>query len=281
MRFTGSKYLHETLKDSVLLIIREKKNCEIDANRLKDANELNVNMNNLLTYLHTIFKSIITSVILCPKIMRDAFAILKELSLKYFPGMREISYSVISGFIFLRFFAPAILNPKLFDIINDSSITIDPVCVRTLTLISKTIQMMGNLVSCKIADANMRDANMKDANMKDANDERRQHVKDADSKASGDQSVISTADGVTRRYSLSLCFKEDFMANLQRAFVTDEYIDSTRMFLEMISSPTSVNITGHLTLDRSIVLKDGYLMKKSGVWMASEKKLASEKKVGV
>ena len=91
MRFTGSKYLHETLRDVILIIIKEKKNCEIDTNRLKDVNEMKENMDNLLTYLHTIFKSIITSVILCPKLMRDAFAILKELSLKYFPGTREIS----------------------------------------------------------------------------------------------------------------------------------------------------------------------------------------------
>ena len=222
MPFTRSKYLHETLKDVILIIIKEKKNCEIDTNRLKDVNEMKENMDNLSTYLHAIFKSIITSVILCPKLMRDAFAILKELSLKYFPGMREISYSVISGFIFLRFFAPAILNPKLFDIINDSSVTIDPICTRTLTLISKTIQMMGNLVSCKISENNSDTSNI----------------------ASDKENTPS------RRYSMTSCFKEDFMANLQKAFVSDEYIESTRMFLEMISSPTNVNISKHLTLDR-------------------------------
>jgi Ras GTPase-activating protein 3 len=79
--------------------------------------------------------------------MREVFAVLKDLSNHYFPGQREISYSVISGFIFLRFFAPAILNPKLFEITDE---IIDPVVGRTLTLMSKTVQMMGNLVSSRI-----------------------------------------------------------------------------------------------------------------------------------
>lgn len=32
---------------------------------------------------------------------------------------KEIKYSVVSGFIFLRFFAPAILGPRLFDLTKE------------------------------------------------------------------------------------------------------------------------------------------------------------------
>ena len=127
-------------------MIHEKKSCEIDASRLREDESLEENMANLICYLDLVFKSIITSVVMCPQLMREAFALLKELSLKYFRE-REISYSVISGFIFLRFFAPAILSPKLFDITDQM---IEPRVARTLTLMSKTVQMMGNIVSSKI-----------------------------------------------------------------------------------------------------------------------------------
>lgn len=103
-------------------------------------------MNNLKGYLEIAFRSIINSVLMCPQLMCEAFSVLKELALQYFPDEREICYSVISGFVFLRFFAPAILNPRLFEITDQP---IDPICNRTLTLISKTVQTLGNLVSSK------------------------------------------------------------------------------------------------------------------------------------
>lgn len=76
--------------------------------------------------------------------MCEVFAALKDLALKYFPESHHVCYNVISGFVFLRFFAPAILNPKLFEIIDQP---IDAQTNRTLTLISKAIQSIGNLVS--------------------------------------------------------------------------------------------------------------------------------------
>jgi Ras GTPase-activating protein 3 len=36
---------------------------------------------------------------------------------------KEVRYSVISGFIFLRFFAPAILGPKLFGLTSDTIVS--------------------------------------------------------------------------------------------------------------------------------------------------------------
>nr|XP_044249747.1 GTPase-activating protein-like [Drosophila takahashii] len=65
---------------------------------------------------------------------------------KHFPSNREVRYSVVSGFIFLCFFAPAILGPKLFDLTTER---LDAQTSRTLTLISKTIQSLGNLVSSR------------------------------------------------------------------------------------------------------------------------------------
>lgn len=146
MKLIGSQYLHETLRYVIHRVIRDRKDCEIDPSRVKEGHSLEENTSNLTNYLDLVFKSIITSVMMCPQLMRDSFSILKELSLKYFQE-REICYSVIAGFIFLRFFAPAILNPKLFELTDQ---TIDASVARTLTLMSKTIVVLGNMVSCRI-----------------------------------------------------------------------------------------------------------------------------------
>ncbi|KAI1285888.1 Ras GTPase-activating protein 3 [Halotydeus destructor] len=146
MKLIGMRYLHETLRNLIYQVLSERKNCEIDPTRLKDQSTLKENMNNLKGYLELAFNSIMNSVLMCPKLMCEAFSVLKDLALHYFPDQREICYSVISGFVFLRFFAPAILNPKLFEITDQP---IDPVVNRTLTLISKTVQTLGNLVSSK------------------------------------------------------------------------------------------------------------------------------------
>ena len=63
-----------------------------------------------------VFLAITNSALACPSLMCELFYVLKELATERFPNNSEIRYSVISGFIFLRFFAPAILGPKLFDL---------------------------------------------------------------------------------------------------------------------------------------------------------------------
>ena len=102
--------------------MNERKNCEIDPCKLKNAQDCHRNLENLKTYLNQVLSSILRSVIMCPRLMREIFGVLRELSAVYFPGQREICYSIISGFIFLRFFAPAILNPRLFEITDQQMV---------------------------------------------------------------------------------------------------------------------------------------------------------------
>jgi hypothetical protein len=51
-------------------------------------------------------------------------------------------FTSISAFVFLRFFVPALLNPKLFGLTYSHP---DPKCQRTLTLIAKTLQGLANM----------------------------------------------------------------------------------------------------------------------------------------
>ncbi|EFN60533.1 Ras GTPase-activating protein 3 [Camponotus floridanus] len=146
MRLAGLHYLHSTLRPAMEQVFLEKKQCEIDPTRVKDSNTIQTNLTNLKEYVERVFIAITTSGVRCPPLMCEMFWCLRELAATHFPKNKEVRYSVISGFIFLRFFAPAILGPRLFDITSEQ---IDSQTNRTLTLISKTIQSLGNLVSCR------------------------------------------------------------------------------------------------------------------------------------
>ncbi|XP_017777247.1 PREDICTED: GTPase-activating protein isoform X2 [Nicrophorus vespilloides] len=146
MKMIGIQYLHKTLRPTIEQVFLEKKPCEIDPTRVRDATTIQANLSNLKSYVHGIFRAITESAVHCPALMCQIFDNLKECAMTYFPDNKEVRYSVISGFIFLRFFAPAILGPRLFDLTSEQ---IDAQTNRTLTLISKTIQSLGNLVSCR------------------------------------------------------------------------------------------------------------------------------------
>lgn len=147
MKLVGKRYLHDTLKKSVEMIILEQKQCEIDPNRINQVNDsLESNMNNLKRYISDVYFAIIQSTSRCPPIMCQVFNVLKELAIDSFPNNKEVNYYVISGFVFLRFFVPAILNPRLFEL---TDLQINTQTNRTFTLISKTIQSIGNLVVSK------------------------------------------------------------------------------------------------------------------------------------
>ncbi len=40
---------------------------------------------------------------------------------RYGDFLRTVTYSSVSGFLFLRFFCPAVLNPKLFGLLKGES----------------------------------------------------------------------------------------------------------------------------------------------------------------
>ncbi|CAG9576019.1 unnamed protein product [Danaus chrysippus] len=148
MRLTGASYLRGVLRPTLAAVLAEKKPCEIDPARVKPAAAVATNLANLKDYVERVFSAITESYAQCPAGMCRLFDALRQCAARHFPANAEVRYSVVSGFIFLRFFAPAILGPKLFDLTTEQ---IDPQTNRTLTLISKTIQSLGNLVSSRSA----------------------------------------------------------------------------------------------------------------------------------
>lgn len=244
MKLAGTSYLHDTLKHSIETIILDNKPCEIDPNRIKDMSSLSENMNNLRQYISNIFTCIVESVARCPGIMCETFSALKELAMKYFPMNKDVCFYVISGFVFLRFFAPAILNPRLFELtdlnivsipdrvlynIDDSWLTSQSVETnRTFTLISKTIQSIGNLVV----------------------------------KVSFIFWLIT--DWLLISFQ-NTQIKEDYMLHLYREFITEEYICKTKevcptffkvsflIFCQFLDSISSSRIPTKDSLDQTIL----------------------------
>ncbi|XP_066545629.1 RAS protein activator like 1 [Amia ocellicauda] len=158
MKAVGMLYLHEVLKPIVNHIFEEKKYieldpCKIELNRsrrisfkgsVSEAEVRESSLELLQAYLSDIMESIVGSVAQCPPVMRVAFKQLHKRVEEQFPEPEneDVKYLAISGFFFLRFFAPAILTPKLFNLRDHHA---DTRTSRTLLLLAKAVQSVGNL----------------------------------------------------------------------------------------------------------------------------------------
>ncbi|XP_036441004.1 ras GTPase-activating protein 2 [Colossoma macropomum] len=141
MKMVGRSYLTVTLKPVLDEICESNKTCEIDPVKLKEGDNVEVNKENLQVYVQKVFSSITQSSATCPPLMCDVFRALRRLASDRFPGDPHVQYSAVSSFVFLRFFAVAVLSPHTFQLRPHHP---DPDVSRTLTLISKTIQTLGS-----------------------------------------------------------------------------------------------------------------------------------------
>uniref|UniRef100_G3NXI5 RAS p21 protein activator 2 n=1 Tax=Gasterosteus aculeatus aculeatus TaxID=481459 RepID=G3NXI5_GASAC len=141
MKIVGKNYLAVTLKPVIDEICESNKTCEIDPVKLKEGDNTEVNKENLQGYVQKVFSSITQSSSSCPPLMCDVFRSLRHLACKRFPADPHVQYSAVSSFVFLRFFAVAVLSPHSFQLRSHHP---DTEISRTLTLISKTIQTLGS-----------------------------------------------------------------------------------------------------------------------------------------
>ncbi|KAJ8368136.1 hypothetical protein SKAU_G00081640 [Synaphobranchus kaupii] len=141
MKIVGRSYLTVTLKPVLDEICESNKTCEIDPVKLKEGDNVEVNKENLQQFVQKVFSSITQSSLNCSPIMCDVFRSLRQMASKRFPNDPHVQYSAVSSFVFLRFFAVAVLSPHTFQLRPHHP---DPEICRTLTLISKTIQTLGS-----------------------------------------------------------------------------------------------------------------------------------------
>uniref|UniRef100_A0AAR2LY28 RAS p21 protein activator 2 n=1 Tax=Pygocentrus nattereri TaxID=42514 RepID=A0AAR2LY28_PYGNA len=116
MKMVGRNYLTVTLKPVLDEICESNKTCEIDPVKLKEGDNVEVNKENLQVYVQKVFSSITQSSASCPPLMCDVFRALRQLASDRFPGDPHVQYSAVSSFVFLRFFAVAVLSPHTFQL---------------------------------------------------------------------------------------------------------------------------------------------------------------------
>uniref|UniRef100_A0A8C9BRA9 RAS p21 protein activator 2 n=1 Tax=Phocoena sinus TaxID=42100 RepID=A0A8C9BRA9_PHOSS len=141
MKIVGRHYLKVTLKPILDEICESSKSCEIDPIKLKEGDNVENNKENLRYYVDKLFSTIVKSSMSCPTVMCDIFYSLRQMATQRFPNDPHVQYSAVSSFVFLRFFAVAVVSPHTFHLRLHHP---DPQTVRTLTLISKTIQTLGS-----------------------------------------------------------------------------------------------------------------------------------------
>ncbi len=154
MKTEGADYLRNTLEDVLRLIIYSKKPFELDATRWEQnqpnkkkkeivEEAIDVNIANLIEVNLIIIERIFASAPKMPQSLREIFFKIQTTVEEKFPKNNMVRYTSVSGFLFLRFFAPAILGPSLFNLRVG---IIDVQSSRKLTLIAKTLQNLSNFV---------------------------------------------------------------------------------------------------------------------------------------
>lgn len=119
MRRVGKEYLEETLMEKLRDIAESNPDCEVDPNRVPNPDDLRRNWRNLIALTENIWKSIYASASRCPPELRMIFRHIRACAEdRYGDFLRTVTYSSVSGFLFLRFFCPAVLNPKLFGLLK-------------------------------------------------------------------------------------------------------------------------------------------------------------------
>ncbi|OTB09174.1 hypothetical protein M426DRAFT_51149 [Hypoxylon sp. CI-4A] len=143
MRRLGKEFLEEILVDKIFEINELNPDCEVDPSRIQHGDDLQSHWNQLMQLTTEVWECIADSAIKLPLELRQVLKYVRAVAEdRYGDFLRTVNYTSVSGFLFLRFICPAILNPKLFGLLRDNP---RPRAQRTLTLIAKGLQALANL----------------------------------------------------------------------------------------------------------------------------------------
>jgi hypothetical protein len=143
MRRLGKEYLEDVLLDKINEINDANANCEVDPSKVTHAQDIHKNWAELMRFIMEIWERISQSANRVPQELRHILKYIRAVAEdRYGDFLRTVTYTSVSGFLFLRFICPAILNPKLFGLLRDHP---RPHAQRTLTLIAKCLQALANL----------------------------------------------------------------------------------------------------------------------------------------
>ncbi|KAK9492250.1 hypothetical protein V1508DRAFT_462431 [Lipomyces doorenjongii] len=142
MRRIGNDYITATLGDVIRHIVAENAYCEVDPTKLANPETVGEHWTRLNSYMSSIWDEIRHSSRQCPPGLRRIFHHIRlQIENRFGEFLMAAWYSGVSGFLFLRFFCPAVLSPKLFGLIQDHP---PARTQRTLTLLAKGLQGLAN-----------------------------------------------------------------------------------------------------------------------------------------
>lgn len=144
MRSMCQSVLNKCLKHSVKKLLDDKICCDpsrIDSHN--DSQKACENLQNLLDLLDELVGTIYDSIDQYPVPVRYLYSCLQKAVERKWPKEPLIRTRVVSGFLFLHVICPTILNPKQFNLINE---TPSENALRNLTLVAKCLQNLANLV---------------------------------------------------------------------------------------------------------------------------------------
>ncbi|KAI8966581.1 Rho GTPase activation protein [Daldinia sp. FL1419] len=143
MRRLGKEFLEEILADKIFEINELNPDCEVDPSRIHHSEELQQHWSLLVQLTTEVWECISDSATKLPFELRQILKYVRAVAEdRYGDFLRTVTYTSVSGFLFLRFICPAILNPKLFGLLRDNPRSR---AQRTLTLIAKGLQALANL----------------------------------------------------------------------------------------------------------------------------------------
>nr|CAB3265445.1 ras GTPase-activating protein 1 [Phallusia mammillata] len=145
MRSRCSSFISLALKEVVKQIVESSQSCELNPAKLEPGEEkdLEIHKETLLSYLRCVLAAILVSQSIFPKELRILFGHLQHCVAHRWPNDPSVKVRVVSGFMFLRLICPAIINPKMFNMVSE---TPSPTAARSLLLVAKSIQNLANLV---------------------------------------------------------------------------------------------------------------------------------------
>eukprot|EP00038_Savillea_parva_P015387 m.13795 g.13795 ORF g.13795 m.13795 type:complete len:958 (+) comp3087_c0_seq1:336-3209(+) len=138
MKETALPFLHSAIGDPVRELFEDKASCELDPTRKGRPENAEV----LLGHVKRILEGVAAKAEQCPPSLRAVLQSVRELASERYVKDPLVQYTSVSAFIFLRLICPAVLNPKLFNMLPDFP---SETTARNLTLVAKVIQNAANM----------------------------------------------------------------------------------------------------------------------------------------
>jgi len=137
-RLIGLPYLYFTVGPELDELIAANLGLEVDPEKMEEGADLDEMRWMLMAQSQKILKQVLNSSEECPVQFRSLFSHIKFVVGERFP---ENVNTTIGGFIFLRFFCPAISSPEAYGILEEPP---TPQARRLLILITKVLQNLSN-----------------------------------------------------------------------------------------------------------------------------------------